>query len=230
MAVCWDYCVGQDLCHACSVLHASLTVIINHRFRVTNAPFFIVTWLEIFAFYIWSYSSSVTLFSHSRKKSCLATNSYALMNFIFREMQILAEFLRRTAMQDDSMTMILQRATKTSLTGLEKRRGQGTEKVNPQDQRCTGTGILGRDMAIKTQKIGTGMGTRNPLREQEMRGGEVMTDMGMEEKKDQRASGLGTTENPEAVTREGAMKTLNGMGNRGDKTWFLSGHLLPFLF
>jgi hypothetical protein len=66
-----------------------------------------------------------------------------LINYIFREMQTLVKVCRSTAMQDDSMTMILQRATKTSLTGIKKRRDQGIEKVIPQDQRCTGTEILG---------------------------------------------------------------------------------------
>lgn len=40
-----------------------------------------------------------------------------------------------------------------------------------------------------------------------------------EEKIDQRASGLGTTEILVSVTREEATKRKNGTGNRGDKTW-----------
>ena len=119
--------------------------------------------------------------------------------------------------------MIHQRATKISLTGIKKRRDQGIGMVNPQDQSCTGTEILGRDTAIETQKIVTGTGTRNPPRDQEVTGREAMTGeekidqtqkigtgtgmrnplrdqeatgreaMTGEEKIDQRADGLGTT-------------------------------------
>jgi hypothetical protein len=143
-----------------------------------------------------------------------------LMDYIFREMQTLVEVLGMTAMEDGSMTMILQRATKISLTGLKKRRDQGIEKVNPQDQTCTGTEILGQDMVIETQKIGTGTGTRDPLIDQEVRGREATTDI---EKKDQRASGLGRTEILVAVMKGGVMKRQNGMGNHGDRTRFCQG-------
>ena len=120
--------------------------------------------------------------------------------------------------------------------------------VNPQDQSCTGTEILGRDTAIETQKIVTGTGTRNPPRDQEVTGREAMTGeekidqtqkigtgtgmrnplrdqeatgreaMTGEEKIDQRADGLGTTETLVAVTKEGVTKRKNGTGNHGDKT------------
>jgi hypothetical protein len=78
-------------------------------------------------------------------------------------------------------------------------------------------------METETQKIGTGTGTRNPLRDQKMRGGEAMIDIHREEKKDQRASGLGTTEIPVAVTKEGVMKRQNDMENLGDKTCLCQG-------
>jgi hypothetical protein len=79
-------------------------------------------------------------------------------------------------------------------------------------------------METETQKIGTGTGTRNPLRDRKMRGGEAMIDIHREEKKDQRASGLGTTEIPVAVTKEGVMKRQNDMENRGDKTRLCQAH------
>lgn len=163
-------------------------------------------------------------------------------------------------MQDGSMTMTHQRATKISLTEIKKKRDQGTGMVIPQDQSCTGTEILGRDMAIETQKTVTGTGTRNPPRDQGETGREAITGedkidltqkigtgtdmrnplkgqeatgrgaMTGEEKIDQRASGLGRTEILVAVTKEGLMKRKNDTVNRGDKTHFLSGHVLTLLF
>jgi hypothetical protein len=78
-------------------------------------------------------------------------------------------------------------------------------------------------MATETQKIGTGMGMRNPLRDQKTRGEEAMIDIHREEKKDQRASGLGRTEIPVAVTKEVVMKRQNDMENQGDKTRLCQG-------
>ena len=60
----------------------------------------------------------------SRKANAVAELP-ADFRMMSRGMQTLIEVLGRTAMQGSSMTMIHQRATKISLTGIKKRRDQG---------------------------------------------------------------------------------------------------------
>lgn len=167
---------------------------------------------------------------------------YSIYTYTCRGMQTLVGVLRRRAKQDGSMTDTMSHrwatrsslrvlGNKGSLTELKRRTNQLAGKGSPQDRRHTKTVIPGLGIVIEVQKIMTGIGMIDHLRDQEVIGRETMTDMPKEEMKNQKGTDLkwnmiketrsdqGGTLILVDIMKGGVTKIQKGTGNHGDKIW-----------
>jgi hypothetical protein len=89
--------------------------------------------------------------------------------------------------------------------------------VNHQDQSSLETGILGIGIMIEGQKTETDTGVTKHLRDLEVKGIEVMTDMFMGEKKDQKDTNMMQNMTTAIASGQGTTKIVNVRKKGGDK-------------